>query len=66
MSKSKTLVNITLVQEGDKITVRSDAVGEHDEVLSLGLQILSYLAMLEHQCPGKVTVDIPTLSCDTH
>lgn len=57
-----TLVNITLVQEGDTITVRSDALGRDEQVLAIGLQILSYLSMLELQNPGVVEVEMPTLS----
>lgn len=57
-----TLVNITLIQEGDKISVRSDSMGQDDAVLSIGLQILSYLSLLESQNPEIMTVDMPTLS----
>lgn len=57
-----TLVNITLVQEGDKISVRSDSMGQDEQVLAIGLQILSYLSMLEFQNPEVMTVDMPTLS----
>lgn len=61
-----TIVNITLVQEGGKITARSDSLGEDEEVLALGLQIISYLSMLEAHNPGLVEVDMPTLSQGTH
>ena len=57
-----TLVNITLIQEGDTIKVRSDALGQDEQVLAIGLQILSYLSMLEIQNPGMVEVEMPTLS----
>lgn len=57
-----TLVNITLIQEGDKISVRSDSLGHDEQVLAIGLQILSYLSMLELQNPGLVEVEMPTLS----
>ena len=57
-----TLVHITLVQEGDTIKVRSDALGQDEQVLAIGLQILSYLSMLELQNPGMVEVEMPTLS----
>ena len=57
-----TLVHITLVQQGDKIRVRSDALGQDEQVLAIGLQILSYLSMLELQNPGMVEVEMPTLS----
>lgn len=61
-----TVVNITLVQEGDQITVRSDALGQDEQVLALALQIVSYLAMLEGQNPDHMTVDMPTLSMGAH
>ena len=57
-----TLVNITLIQEDDTIKVRSDALGQDEQVLAIGLQILSYLSMLELQNPGMVEVEMPTLS----
>jgi hypothetical protein len=57
-----TVVNITLVQQGDKISVRSDALGQDEQVLSLGLQIVTYLSMLEFQNPGRIEVDMPTLA----
>ena len=57
-----TLVNITLIQEDDTIKVRSDALGQDEQVLAIGLQILSYLSMLEIQNPGMVEVEMPTLS----
>ena len=57
-----TLVHITLIQEGDTIKVRSDALGQDEQVLAIGLQILSYLSMLELQNPGMVEVEMPTLS----
>jgi hypothetical protein len=57
-----TVVNITLVQQGDKISVRSDALGQDEQVLSLGLQIVTYLSMLELQNPGRIEVDMPTLA----
>ena len=60
--KVTTLVHITLIQEGDTITVRSDALGQDEQVLAIGLQILSYLSMLELQNPGMVNVEMPTLS----
>lgn len=61
-----TIVNITLVQEGGKITVRSDSLGQDEEVLSLGLQIITYLSMLECHNPGRLEVDMPTLSMGAH
>lgn len=61
-----TLVNLTLIQEGQKITVRSDSLGEDEEVLALGLQIISYLAMLEQQNPDHLTVETPTLAAGCH
>lgn len=61
-----TLVNLTLIQEGQKITVRSDSLGEDEEVLALGLQILSYLAMLESNNPDHLKVETPTLSAGRH
>jgi hypothetical protein len=61
-----TVVNITLVQEGDRITVRSDAVGRDEQVLALGLQILGHLSYLEMQNPEIFTVDMPTLSAGKH
>ena len=61
-----TIVNITLVQEGEFIRVRSDSLGEDEEVLSLGLKIISYLAMVESYNEGKMDVEMPTLSLDTH
>jgi hypothetical protein len=61
-----TLVNITLIQEGDQITVRSDAIGKDEQVLALGLQILGHLSYLEMQNPEVFTVDMPTLSAGKH
>lgn len=61
-----TVVNITLVQEGEQITVRSDALGQDEQVLALSLQIMAYLSMLEHQNPDHMTVDMPTLSMGAH
>jgi len=61
-----TIVNITLIQEGDQISVRSDAVGRDEQVLAIGMQIVTYLSMLESQNPGHVTVDMPTLSMGAH
>ena len=61
-----TLVNITLIQEGDQITVRSDAIGKDEQVLALGLQILGHLSYLEMQNPEIYTVDMPTLSAGKH
>ena len=57
-----TVVNITLIQEGDKISVRSDSLGQDEQVLSLGLQIVTYLSMLEFQNPDHFEVTMPTLS----
>jgi hypothetical protein len=61
-----TVVNITLVQEGDQITIRSDAVGRDEQVLALGLQILGHLSYLEMHNPEVFTVDMPTLSAGKH
>lgn len=61
-----TVVNITLVQEGDQITVRSDAIGQDEQVLAIGLQIISHLSYLELQHPEHFTVDMPTLSAGKH
>jgi len=61
-----TVVNITLVQEGDRITVRSDAIGEDEQVLALGLQIIGHLSYLESHNPEHLTVDMPTLSAGRH
>ncbi len=61
-----TVVNITLIQEGDKITIRSDSIGEDEQVLSVGLQIISQLSYLEMQHPEHFTVDMPTLSMGKH
>ena len=57
-----TVVNITLIQEGDTIKVRSDAVGRDEQVLAIGMQIVTYLSMLEFQNPGHFEVEMPTLS----
>lgn len=61
-----TIVNITLMQDGDKIVVRSDSLGQDEEVLALGLQILSHLSYLEHMDPDYVEVHMPTLSSCQH
>jgi hypothetical protein len=61
-----TIVNITLIQEGDQITIRSDAVGQDEQVLALGLQILGHLSYLEMQNPEIFKVDMPTLSASQH
>jgi hypothetical protein len=61
-----TVVHITLVQEGDQITIRSDSIGQDEQVLSIGLQIISHLSYLEMQHPENFIVDMPTLSMDTH
>ena len=57
-----TIVNITLIQEGDQISVRSDAMGRDEQVLAIGMQIVTYLSMLEGHNPDHVHVDMPTLS----
>ena len=61
-----TVVNITLIQEDDRITIRSDAVGQDEQVLALGLQILGHLSYLEMHNPDVVKVDMPTLSAGKH
>lgn len=61
-----TVVNITLIQEGDHISVRSDSLGRDEQVLAIGLQIVTYLSMLEGQNPGHFKVDMPTLSAVGH
>jgi hypothetical protein len=61
-----TVVNITLIQEGDQITVRSDAVGRDEQVLTLGLQLIGHLSYLESHNPDHLTVDMPTLSAGKH
>ena len=61
-----TIVNITLIQEGDQISVRSDALGRDEQVLAIGMQIVAYLSMLEGQNPGHFLVDMPTLSAVGH
>ena len=61
-----TIVNITLIQEGDTISVRSDALGRDEQVLAIGMQIVTYLSMLEGQNPGHFHVDMPTLSAVGH
>ena len=61
-----TIVHITLVQEGDQISVRSDAMGRDEQVLAIGMQIVTYLSMLEGQNPGHFHVDMPTLSMGAH
>lgn len=61
-----TIVNITLVQDGNKIVVRSDSLGQDEEVLALGLQILSHLSYIEHMDPDFVEVHMPTLSFGQH
>jgi hypothetical protein len=61
-----TIVNITLVQEDGRISIRSDAVGQDEQVLSLGLQILGHLSYLEMQNPEVFKVDMPTLSAGKH
>lgn len=61
-----TIVNITLIQEDGRISIRSDAVGQDEQVLSLGLQILGHLSYLEMQHPEVYTVDMPTLSASQH
>lgn len=61
-----TVVNITLIQEDGRISIRSDAVGQDEQVLSLGLQILGHLSYLEMQHPEVFKVDMPTLSAGKH
>ena len=61
-----TVVNITLIQEGERITIRSDAVGQDELVLSIGLQILGHLSYLELHNPDYLKVDMPTLSAGKH
>lgn len=61
----KTIVNITLIQEGDKISVRADSVGQDEQVLTLGLKLVSHLSYLELSNP-LLTVEMPTLSAGTH
>lgn len=60
-----TIVNITLIQEGNKISVRSDSVGQDEQVLTLGLQLVGHLSYLELSNP-LLTVEMPTLSAGTH
>ena len=61
-----TIVNITLIQEDGRISIRSDAVGQDEQVLYLGLQILGHLSYLEMTNPEIYTVDMPTLSAGKH
>jgi len=61
-----TIVNITLIQEDGRISIRSDAVGRDEQVLALGLQILGHLSYLEMTNPEVFTVDMPTLSASQH
>ncbi len=61
-----TIVNITLIQEEGRISIRSDAVGQDEQVLSLGLQILGHLSYLEITNPEVFKVDMPTLSAGKH
>jgi len=61
-----TIVNITLIQEDGRISIRSDAVGQDEQVLALGLQILGHLSYLEMQNPEVFKVDMPTLSAGKH
>jgi hypothetical protein len=61
-----TIVNITLIQEDGRISIRSDAVGQDEQVLSLGLQILGHLSYLEITNPEVFKVDMPTLSAGKH
>jgi hypothetical protein len=61
-----TIVNITLIQEEGRISIRSDAVGQDEQVLSLGLQILGHLSYLEMTNPEVFKVDMPTLSAGKH
>ena len=60
-----TIVNITLIQEGNKISVRSDSVGQDEQVLALGLQLIGHLSYLELS-NSLLTVEMPTLSSGTH
>jgi len=57
-----TIVHITLIQKDGTIKVRSDAIGSDEEVLSVSLQMLSHLMMLESAFPGQIEVMMPTLS----
>jgi hypothetical protein len=61
-----TIVNITLIQEDGRISIRSDAVGQDEQVLAIGLQILGHLSYLEMTNPEIYTVDMPTLSAGKH
>lgn len=59
----KTVVNITIIEdELGHTKVRMDAVGPSEDALSLGLQVLGHLALLEHDAPDQFGVEMPTLS----
>lgn len=59
----KTIVNITIIEDELGFTrVRMDAVGQSEDALSLGLQVLGQLALLENDEPSLFAVEIPTLS----
>lgn len=59
----KTIVNITIIEDELGFTrVRMDAVGQSEDALSLGLQVLGHLATLENDAPELFAVEIPTIS----
>ena len=59
----KTIVNITIVEDEFGFTrVRMDSVGEGESALTLGLQVLGHLALLETDNPDFISVAMPTFS----
>ena len=59
----KTIVNITIVEDEFGFTrVRMDSVGEGESALTLGLQVLGHLALLETDNPDVISVAMPTFS----
>ena len=59
----KTIINITIVEdELGHTRVRMDAIGPSEVALTLGLQVLGHLALIEGDHPEAISVDMPTLS----
>lgn len=48
----KRIFTLTLIEEGDDITVQADYMGEHSAVFELGLELLSDLVAIERAGEG--------------
>lgn len=59
----KTIVNITIVEDEFGFTrVRMDSVGPSESALSLGLQVIGHMTLIETHNPELISVEMPTFS----